>query len=175
MRSALVPRDKKTETAKPGADLPELTAQQQEFVRHILEGKSSSDAYRAAYNAENMQPRHIWREASLLASNKNVSQWLSAARQACLGTHVVTLRAHQEQLERLREAAMATGNYGAAVQAELARGKVAGHHIERIQEIPADPHDTLKTLAQSAPELAAQLAAAAGIPWATADEHATKH
>lgn len=170
-----MPRDKKTESATIDDSLPELTPQQSEFVRHVLEGKTASDAYRAAYNAENMQPRHIWREASLLASHKNVAQWLSAARQACLGTHVVTLASHQHQLERLREAAMATGNYGAAVQAELARGKVAGHHIERIQEVPADPHDTLKALAITAPDLAAQLAAAAGIPWATADEHATKH
>jgi phage terminase small subunit len=170
-----MPRDKKTEPATIDADsLPELTPQQQEFVRHVLAGKTSSDAYRAAYNTENMAPNSIWREASLLASHKNVAQWLSAARQACLGTHVVTLQNHQQQLERLREAAMQTGNYGAAVQAELARGKVAGHHIERIQEIPADVTDTLKTIAQHQPDLAATLAAAHGIPWG-ADEHATKH
>jgi hypothetical protein len=78
------------------------------------------------------------------------------------------------QLERIREAAMESGNIGAAVAAEQTRGKVAGHHVERIMEIPAEPADTLRTIAQHQPELAAQLAAQAGIPW-TADEHATKH
>lgn len=171
-----MPRDKKTATAKVDADgLPELTERQMEFVRLILDGKGVSEAYRLAYNTENMAPNTIWGAASRLHADTGVAAWLSAARQACLGTHVVTLRDHQNQLERLREAAMATGNYGAAVQAELARGKVAGHHIDRIQEVPADPHDTLKALAITAPDLAAQLAAAAGIPWATADEHATKH
>lgn len=170
-----MPRDKKTEPVAPGADLPELTAQQQEFVRHILAGKGVAESYRLAYDCSNMQANSVWVAASRLQANADIALWLSAARQACLGTHVVTLRDHQNQLERLREAAMSSGNYGAAVQAELARGKVAGHHIERIQEVPADPHDTLRTLAQTAPDLAAQLAAQAGIPWTAADEHATKH
>lgn len=156
-------------------DLPELTAQQEEFVRLVIGGKTATDAYRAAYSTENMADRTIWAQASRLNAHPSVVAWLSAARQACIGTHIVTLAGHQQQLERLREIAVQTGNVGAAVQAELARGKVAGHHIERIQEVPADPHDTLKTLAQTAPDLAAQLAAAAGIPWTQADEHATKH
>jgi len=168
-------RRKITEPIKLDAEgLPELTPQQAEFVRHVLAGKTAADAYRAAYSTENMKPNSIWVEASKTLNHPNIALWLSAARQACLGTHVVTLSAHQQQLERLREIAVKTGNVGAAVQAELARGKVAGHHIERIMEIPAEPADTLRTIAQHQPELAAQLAAQAGIPW-TADEGVTKH
>lgn len=168
-------RRKITEPIKLDAeDLPAITPQQSEFVRHILSGKTSSDAYRAAYDCSAMAPNSIWSAASKLAADAKVALWLSAARQAGLGTHVVTLSAHQQQLERLREIAVKTGNVGAAVQAELARGKVAGHHIERIQEVPAEPTDTLKDIARHQPELAAALAAQAGIPWSV-DEHATKH
>ncbi len=168
-----MPRRKIT-AAIEDEELPDLTEQQREFVRHVLAGKTASDAYRAAYNTENMKPNSIWREASLLASNKNVAQWLAAARKACLGTAVVTLEGHQQQLERLREIALATGNVGAAVAAEQTRGKVAGHHIDRVMELPADPIDTLKTIAQQQPDLAAALAAQHGIEW-TAGEGVTKH
>jgi hypothetical protein len=170
-----MPRRKITEPSTIDASaLPEITAQQQEFVRGVLAGKTATDAYRAAYNTENMLPRTIWAEASRLNCDPSVSTWLSAARQACLGSAVLTREQHMAQLERIREAAMASGNIGAAVAAEQTRGKVAGHHIERIQEVPADVTDTLKTIAQHQPDLAATLAAAHGIPWG-ADEHATKH
>lgn len=156
------------------ADLPELTPQQQEFVRHILAGKSASDAYRASYDCSRTQPNVIWVRASELRNNRNVAVWLSAARKARLGTAVLTIDQHKQELERLREIAVESGNIGAAVAAETARGKVAGHHIERVQEIPADPAETLKEIAQTSPELAAQLAQIHGIQW-TVDDHATKH
>lgn len=170
-----MPRRKITAAIDSAAELPDLTPQQQEFVRHLLAGKTASDAYRAAYSTENMKPNSIWREASLLASNKNVAQWLSASRQACLGTGVLTRDAHMAQLERLREVAMQTGNIGAAVAAEQTRGKVAGHHIERIQEVPAEPMDTLKEIARHQPDLAASIAREHGIPWSEQDAATTRH
>jgi phage terminase small subunit len=164
-------------TAPPKLDaeaLPELTPQQQEFVRLRLAGKTASDAYRAAFTTENMLPRTIWAEASRLSAHPSVTAWLAAGRQACLGTGVLTRDAHMAELERIREIALNTGNIGAAVAAEQTRGKVAGHHIDRIQEVPADPKDTLATIAEHQPDLAAQLAAAHGIPW-DASQRATKH
>ena len=44
--------------------LPDLTTPQMNFVLGIIAGKSASDAYRAAYNAENMSNESIWVEAS---------------------------------------------------------------------------------------------------------------
>lgn len=157
------------------SELPDLTPRQQEFVRLLLAGRTGADAYRGSHDTSAMATNTIIAEASRLRTNPNISAWLSAGRQAHLGTAVLTRDAHLAELERLKELALEAGNHGAAMQAEMYRGKVAGHHIERIQEVPADPHDTLKTLAQTAPDLAAQLAAAAGIPWTAADEHATKH
>lgn len=154
--------------------LPELTAQRQEFVRLILSGKSYSDAYRGAFTTDDWSPNAVWVAASRLAADADVRLWLAAARQACLGTHVLTRESHQQQLERLREIAIASGNVGAAVKAEELRGKVAGHQVERVQEIPHDPADTLRHIAEHQPDLAAQLAQAHGIPWDSI-QNATKH
>lgn len=155
-------------------DLPELTANQREFVRLRLAGKTGADAYRGAYDVSGMNDRAIWVEASRVSANPKVSLWLSAARQAHLGTAVLTRDSHLAELDRLKEIAIASGNVGAAVKAEELRGKVAGHQVDRVQEIPADPADTLRDIAQHQPDLAAQLAAAHGIPWDSA-KGATKH
>lgn len=169
-------RTRKSRALSLDADnLPDLTPQQQEFVRHLLAGKTGADAYRAAYDTSAMLPNTVIACASRLRSNPSVSAWLSAARQAHLGTAVLTKEAHIAELERLRELALETGNLGAAVQAEQLRGKVAGHHVEKIQDVTTyDPVDTLKEIAQTSPDLAAQLAHQHGIPWTT-DEAVTKH
>ncbi len=148
------------------SELPELTAQQLDFVRHILAGKTASDAYRLAYNAENMANKSIWVEASRLRNSPDVALWLGAARKANLGSAVLTKEQHMQELERLREIALDTGNVGAAVQAEMSRGKVAGHHVERVADVTdTDPISTLKEIAQHSPDLAAQLAQQYGVEW----------
>lgn len=146
------------------SQLPELTAQQMGFVRGILDGKSASDAYRQAYDCSEMQNNSIWVAASRLRSDANVALWLAASRKACLGTANVTLDGHLQELERLKEIALDTGNVGAAVQAEQLRGKAAGHYVERFEDITkADPLTTLEQIRQHSPELARALAAEHGI------------
>lgn len=157
------------------AELPDLTAQQHEFVRHLLAGKTGADAYRAAYDVEGTSPASVIAQASRLRANVNVSAWLAAGREAHLGTAVLTRESHMAELERLKEIALKTGNVGAAVQAEQLRGKVAGHQVDTVRDItPLDVTQTLKDIATASPDLAAALAAQHGIEW-KADEHATKH
>jgi hypothetical protein len=150
-------------------DLPELTPQQMDFVRHLLDGKTASDAYRAAYSAENMVANSIWCEASKLRHNSNVAQWLAAARTANLGSAKVTLEGHVAELERLREIALSTGNIGAAVQAEQLRGKAAGHYVEQVRDVTdKDPMEMLDRLAlEIGPEAVRKLAEDEGIAWGT--------
>jgi hypothetical protein len=169
-------RRKITDVDIEAEELPELTPQQQEFVRHILAGKTASDAYRLAYNTENMLTRTVWAEASRLRNDQKVSAWLAVARKAHLGTAVLTKDQHMQELERLREIALRSGNVGAAVQAEQIRGKVAGYHVDRVQDVTdkTDIVGTLREIAEHSPELAASLAAQHGIAW-KADEGATKH
>lgn len=156
-----MPRRKITATidAKTAAELPELTANQARFVERLLAGDNASDAYRAAYDASNCVPNTIWAAASKLSADTKVRQWLAAARKACLGSAVVTIDNHTQQLERLREIALDTGNVGAAVQAEQYRGKVAGLYVEQYRNLtPRDPSDILKDLQSFSPRVAAVVA-----------------
>lgn len=156
-------RQKITEPAELAGDLPELTAQQADFVSHILAGKTGADAYRAAYNCENMSDRVVWKEASILRSNRKIAVWLAAARQAALGRLVPTVDQHCADLLELREESRASGNYGAAFQCEQARGKVAGHYVEQVADVTIDPTRTLSEIAALSPELAEVLAKQHGL------------
>lgn len=149
-------------------ELPALTEQQQEFVRQRLAGKTATDAYKASYSTADMLPRTVWAEASRLNTHPDITAWLSAARQAHLGTAVLTREGHMNELERLREIAIASGNVGAAVQAEQLRGKVAGHQVDRVADVTADldPFDALRAIARDMGEdVAKQAAAKSGLPW----------
>lgn len=167
-------QQKKTETFEVG-ELPDLNPDDRVFVEGLLAGKSASDAYRAAFNTDHMQQNSIWTCASRLRHSAKVSLWLQAARMANLGSATVTLGSHLQELERLRELAAATGNYGAAVNAEVSRGKAAGHYVEKIQDVTRenDVASTLKDIAAISPDLARELASQHGVPWN--NEQATKH
>jgi len=58
---------------KPGPQLNKLTAKQQLFCNEVLKGMSLSEAYRRAYDAENMSQRVIATEASRLSMHPQVS------------------------------------------------------------------------------------------------------
>lgn len=164
-------RRQKTEAVEPTQDLPELTEKQMNFVKGILDGKTASDAYRAAYECQNMLPETVWAAASRLRHDTKVATWLDAAREMELAKATRTLEQHIARLDRLQSVALRTGNVGAAVQAEHYIGKVSGHYTERMEIMNSDPLDTLKQIAGYAPDLARQLAKQAGIDWQEHTEH----
>jgi uncharacterized membrane protein YgaE (UPF0421/DUF939 family) len=51
-----------------------LTPKQEKFCQNIAKGLSQADAYRDAYNTENMKEESIWCNASQLASDTKVTQ-----------------------------------------------------------------------------------------------------
>lgn len=167
-------QQKKTDAFEIG-NLEDLTPKQLGFVRGILDGKTASDAYRSAYDCSDMMQETIWAEASRLRHDPKVAAWLTAARTANLGSITVTLGGHLQELERLKEIAIQTGNVGAAVNAEVSRGKAAGHYVEKIQDVTRenDVATTLKEIAAVSPDLAQQLASQHGIQWD--NDKATKH
>lgn len=159
-------RRKITDVEDLADELPDLTEQQMRFVEGILAGKTASDAYRAAYDCSGSRPGTVWANASRLRSNNNVALWLSAARKAGLGQSTVTLASHIQELERLREVALESGNVGAAVQAEQLRGKAMGHYTERVEITDlTDAETELREIAKISPELAQAYAREKGIPF----------
>lgn len=64
----------------PAKSVYGLTAKQEEFSVAVAGGKSQSDAYRQAYDAENMTPSQIWVESSTLAKNPKVADRIAFLR-----------------------------------------------------------------------------------------------
>jgi len=149
-----------------GAELPELTPQQAKFVEQILSGSGVKAAYKAAYNCSAMSDPAIRVEASRLRHHPNVALTIHQARLAAAGAGKVTLEAHIDELERLKEIALSTGNVGAAVQAEQLRGKAMGHYTEQVAvKNDNDPRATLRKIAEKDKDLADRLAQTYGIDW----------
>ena len=78
-----------------------LTDKQENFARAIaLDGMNQSDAYRSAYNTENMSESTIWNEAYLLASHREVSKRINELRAMTLSPKIMSA---QERLVWLTE------------------------------------------------------------------------
>ena len=105
-----------------------MTPKQQAFVReYILSGNASQAAIKAGYSEqtagnigfENLRKPEI-AEAIRKAHDK-------AAENAGM-----TIEKHLADLLYLRDAASGAEKYAAAVTAEMARGKVAGFYVEKL-------------------------------------------
>ncbi len=109
-----------------------LTSKQEMFCEEIASGKSQADAYRVAYNAENMKDESIWRKASELMENGKVTARIDEIRKPIVEEAQLTLKQHLKDLFDLREKAVESGAWSAAISAEMGRGKAAGLHVNKV-------------------------------------------
>ena len=126
-----------------------LTPKQERFCREIVEGKSQADAYRTAYDAENMKPESVWTEASLLMSDLKVSQRVAELKQEAARLTALTVDDLIKELEEARAAALGATNpqSAAAVAATMGKAKLLGLAIDKVdstvttRELPASIDD----------------------------------
>lgn len=109
-----------------------LTPKQDAFCVAYVKSGNASEAYRGAYDADAMSDSSVQREAFELLRNPKVAPRLAELRAAVAESSNVSLQSHLADLLWLREMASAAGKYSAAVQAEMARGKVVGLYIDRL-------------------------------------------
>lgn len=80
-----------------------LTFKQEAFAQAIVDGMTQADAYRTAYNAENMLDNVIWSEASKLMSHPKVAERVKELKDALaekvLWTREMSVRALKETYE----------------------------------------------------------------------------
>lgn len=77
-----------------------LTPKQEKFCHAYLKTGNASEAYRLAYNAENMKPESIHRKAKDLTDHVKIRARLEELNQAAVTDAVMT---RQEALERLSQ------------------------------------------------------------------------
>jgi phage terminase small subunit len=114
----------------------ELTPKQEAFAQAIVTGINQSDAYRAAYKVRpGTKAESINVAASKLMADAKVAQRVAELRATVAKKAQITLESHLDDLMRLRNMAAKEKQYSAAITAEIARGKAAGVHIEKSEQM----------------------------------------
>jgi phage terminase small subunit len=111
-----------------------LTSKQEAFCLAYIETGNASEAYRRAYNAAKMKPETVNRNAKALIDNNKIATRLSEIRKPAVDAAQITLESHLQRLQDLSIAAEKAGQLSAAINAEVARGKAAGIHIEKSEQ-----------------------------------------
>ena len=111
-----------------------LTPKQEAFTVGIAAGLSQSDAYREAYDAENMTPKQIWEEASKLAASPKVAQRLFLLHEKATERTLVTIESITRELEEARVMADALRNPAAMTGASMGKAKVNGLLVDRVDQ-----------------------------------------
>lgn len=112
-----------------------LTPKQEAFATEVASGKSQADAYRAAYSAENMKPPTVQKRASELMARGDIAGRVAELRKPIADKAQMTLESHLRDLMMLRNMAVKEKQISAAITAEIARGKAAGVHIEKSEQM----------------------------------------
>ena len=108
-----------------------LTIKQEKFARKFVATGNASEAYRHAYKTGNMTAPVIHKEACLLLQNPKVSVMVDELKSQHSDFQDITFEEIGGYLRRAVDGATAAGQHGAASQAAVALGKLAGVYVEK--------------------------------------------
>ena len=132
-----------------------LTAKQEAFSQAVAKGETLSDAYRKAYNTENMKEGTLWSEASKLMDNPKVITRVNAIQKAQEErTLHDSARLKRLVLERLHREALDSPSDAARVRALELLGKSIAMFTDRVEQ-----DSTEKSSSEIEAELMAKLKA----------------
>lgn len=127
-----------------------LTLKQEKFARKYVATGNASEAYRHAYKTASMAAPTITREACVLLQNPNVATMVDELKAQHSDFQDITFEEIGGYLRRAVDGATAAGQHGAASQAAVALGKLAGLYVEK-QKVSVDDArehlDAVQTLA----------------------------
>ena len=103
-----------------------LTPKQEAFAQAYVELGNASEAYRRAYNAENMKAETIHVKACELLGSGKVAERVAELQEAVQRVHNVTVASLIAELEEARQVAKGREQGAAMVQATIGKAKLAG-------------------------------------------------
>jgi len=106
--------------------MSDLTPKQEAFSRAYVETGNASEAYRRAYNAENMKPTTIAVKACLLVQQDKIRARIEALQGETMDRHQMTVDAIADLLMDDRDFARARGSAAAGVSATMGLAKLYG-------------------------------------------------
>ncbi|EFH22564.1 terminase small subunit [Neisseria polysaccharea] len=112
-----------------------MTPKQEYFARLYVETGNASEAYRQAYNAENMKPETVTNEAYKLLQSPDISAMVDDLKAEARQRHRVTVDDLLHELEQARAAALAapTPQSSAAVSATMGKAKMLGLLVDKAE------------------------------------------
>lgn len=120
-----------------------LTLKQEAFCMAILDGKGWSDAYREAYDAQNMSAASIHREAFAMATHPKIASRLERAeRERMQEQRMQRLSRAERVVQKLEQIALRDGDTdGTQVRALELLGKTLGLFVDRVETEDKTPRN----------------------------------
>lgn len=109
-----------------------LTPKRQSFAMAYVETGNASEAYRRAFDAENMKPETIKKRASELLANGDVKGTVAELQAKHAEEHGVTVETIAEMLKEDRKFARQCETPAAAVSATMGLAKLYGHLTDKV-------------------------------------------
>jgi len=103
-----------------------LTPKQAAFCHAYIETGNASEAYRRAYDAQNMKLATVGRKAQVMLNHAGVAAEIQRLKTRVAHEHDVTVASLIRELEEARQLALKNKQPGAAVNATMGKGKLAG-------------------------------------------------
>ena len=112
-----------------------MTPKQEQFTRLYVETGNASEAYRQAYNTDNMKPETVTNEAYKLLQDPDISAMVDGLKEEARQRHAVTVDDLLHELEQARAAALAapTPQSSAAVSATMGKAKMLGLLVDTAE------------------------------------------
>lgn len=110
-----------------------LTPKQEKFAQLVASGTNQSDAYRQAYNAENMTYASVNRQAHAVAQNSNVASRVKELQKPIIEAHRFTLDSYIKRMNELCEISLSAEDNSAAIKALENVGKVLGFYTQKTE------------------------------------------
>ena len=107
-----------------------LTGKQEEFAKNIVQGMSQADAYRSAYDVEDMSDNAIYVEASRLMDNPKVALRIKELRDTLAKP---TIMSAQERLEWLSDLVTSFAITQDKLRAIDIMNKMTGEYVQKIE------------------------------------------
>jgi len=115
-----------------------LTPKQDAFALAYVETGNASEAYRRAYDAENMSPDAIKVEACKLLAHPNVTITVVNIQEAAQERTLVTVESITKELEENRAIALGLDQAAAMNSATMGKAKLHGLLVDRKDHTSSD-------------------------------------
>ena len=117
-----------------------LTKKQEHFCIEVSSGKSKSEAYRIAYDAENMKPETINTKAYELSNNGHIAARISELLEPMINKAQITLLGQIERLNNILEKCEDSEKYSDAINALKEQNKLLGlYEVDNKQKTDTKP------------------------------------